>query len=124
MNSLTEALLALAERVPIVDLAAVRNLSWTLLHFLWQGAAIGLVGAIALRAIRPDAARLRHSVACLMLVVLAALPAATLFRVTVVPDSTPAVQAAAGESSPEITGSASDASSLLAQRRSIWTPER
>jgi hypothetical protein len=60
-----------------------------LLHFLWQGAAAGILGALALEGIRPEAARLRHRLACLMLVVLAALPAASFLRATLLPPALP-----------------------------------
>src|SRR4051812_45269822 len=50
---------------------------WTLIHFLWQGAAIALVMAIVLRAVRYRSANLRYLVACAGLAAMLAAPIAT-----------------------------------------------
>ena len=50
-----------------------RALGWTLVHFLWEGALLGMVLAAALRVLRGEPARQRYAAAC---VVLAAMPAA------------------------------------------------
>ena len=61
----------------------VWHLGWTLLHFIWQAAALALVLAIIFQVLRKSAASLRYGVACLILVVMAVLPIATLFAISV-----------------------------------------
>lgn len=39
-------------------------LGWTLLHFLWQGAALGLLAWLALLLLRGASARARYDLAC------------------------------------------------------------
>jgi GWxTD domain-containing protein len=50
-----------------------RALGWTLVHFLWEGAVLGVVLAATLRVLRAEPARQRYAAAC---IVLAAMPAA------------------------------------------------
>jgi beta-lactamase regulating signal transducer with metallopeptidase domain len=57
--------------------AVIPVAGWTLIHFLWQGAAIALVMAIALRAVRYRSANLRYLVACAGLGAMLAAPIAT-----------------------------------------------
>ena len=106
----------------LVDSLAAQRLAWVLLHYLWQGAAVGIAAGIALRRIRPEAARLRGASACLALVVLAALPPATWLRMTAVPD---AVQATAfhgaAASGPHDVASGTAAPALhLPPARGLW----
>ncbi|MFN0168252.1 MAG: hypothetical protein ACKV22_17645, partial [Bryobacteraceae bacterium] len=52
---------------------------WTLLHFLWQGAAIAAAWSL-LRAIwRPQSARVRYGLASIGMLLMALAPAVTLF---------------------------------------------
>ncbi|MBL9176042.1 MAG: hypothetical protein JNL10_21040 [Verrucomicrobiales bacterium] len=50
-----------------------------LLHFLWQGALVAGVLAVALRATRRGSARVRYGLACVALLGMAGMPVATLF---------------------------------------------
>ncbi len=52
-------------------------LGWTLLHFLWQGAALGLLAWLALLLLRGASARGRYGLACAFLVLMVAAPVAT-----------------------------------------------
>ncbi|WP_243295120.1 M56 family metallopeptidase [Geothrix mesophila] len=52
-------------------------LGWSLLHFLWQGAALGLLAWLALALLRGVSARARYGVACAALLLMAAAPVAT-----------------------------------------------
>jgi uncharacterized protein (TIGR03435 family) len=54
---------------------AVDRLGWTLIHFLWQGALIAGLYAIARR--RARAPRVRYGIACLTLTIMAAAPVVT-----------------------------------------------
>jgi hypothetical protein len=68
-----------------------QRLSWTLLHFLWQGAVVAglLETAVYLLGVRAMAARYRMTLAALIL--MAACPAVTFFLVR--PDPVPTVRA-------------------------------
>src|SRR5690242_17044780 len=57
----------------------VERLGWVLLHFVWQGAAIAAVCAIAFAALRRASARLRYLIACSALLAMAACVPATWF---------------------------------------------
>src|SRR5262245_22282275 len=57
----------------------VEILGWTLVHFLWQGAAIALVLAAALRGLRRSTPQARYLVACAALAAMAVCPAATFW---------------------------------------------
>ena len=50
---------------------------WTLIHFVWQGAAIAAATATALRLLRDRSADARYLVACAGLTLMFAVPAAT-----------------------------------------------
>jgi uncharacterized protein (TIGR03435 family) len=52
---------------------------WTLVHFLWQGAIIGTVAAIALRLCRHRSPQARYLVSCTALAVMLAAPPLTAF---------------------------------------------
>jgi len=60
----------LASAVPVVGRA--------LLHFLWQGAVVGALAAIALRLLRDARPQARYAVACLALLACALLPLWTI----------------------------------------------
>ena len=55
-----------------------KALGWTLFHFLWEGAAIAAVLAVALYGFRPAAARVRYGLACVALGAMALAFAVTL----------------------------------------------
>ncbi|WP_243287316.1 M56 family metallopeptidase [Geothrix terrae] len=54
-----------------------QSLGWSLLHFLWQGAALGLLAWLGLALLRGASARTRYGVACAALLLMAAAPVAT-----------------------------------------------
>ncbi|MBA2301975.1 MAG: hypothetical protein H0W08_05020, partial [Acidobacteria bacterium] len=56
---------------------AVQAIGWTLLHFVWQGALVGLLAALALRALRNSAADIRYVVAAISLSLMATMPVVT-----------------------------------------------
>lgn len=53
-------------------------LGWALVHFLWQGALVALGLASAKLWLRQSTARVRYAVSCIFLLILLALPVATL----------------------------------------------
>jgi beta-lactamase regulating signal transducer with metallopeptidase domain/uncharacterized protein involved in exopolysaccharide biosynthesis len=55
----------------------LERLAWTLLHSLWQGAAVAAVLAIVLVLLRHRAPTTRYAAACLALLVIAAAPVVT-----------------------------------------------
>ena len=61
---------AIASMIPL--------LATVLLHFLWQGAVLGLLAWLALGLLRNARAQARYAVACLALALCAALPACNL----------------------------------------------
>ncbi|HYT66591.1 MAG TPA: M56 family metallopeptidase [Vicinamibacterales bacterium] len=56
---------------------AAQAIGWALLQFVWQGAAIGVVTALALTALRRSAADVRYVVASIALALMLTLPAVT-----------------------------------------------
>jgi bla regulator protein BlaR1 len=58
--------------------AAVAAIGWALLHFVWQGALVGCVTALALTALRNAAPQRRYAVACAGLLLCLAWPLAGL----------------------------------------------
>jgi beta-lactamase regulating signal transducer with metallopeptidase domain len=57
-------------------------LGWSLLHFLWQGAVIGVAGALALRLLRSSTSSIRYLVACGTLALMLAAPLGTVLTAT------------------------------------------
>ena len=60
--------------------AAIHVAGWTLVHFAWQGALVGLAAAFALRLLRHAAPQSRYVVGCLALAAMVVLPGATAWR--------------------------------------------
>jgi bla regulator protein BlaR1 len=58
--------------------AAVAAIGWALLHFVWQGALVGCVTALALTALRNASPQRRYAVACAALLLCLAWPLAGL----------------------------------------------
>jgi len=77
MNTLTE----------ILSHSFVHKLGWTLLHLLWQGAAVALLLGIVLRLLRKSSANLRYVVACSALALVVLAPAVTFFLISAPPTS-------------------------------------
>ena len=70
----------------ILSQEIVQKLGWTLLHFIWQAAAVALLLTILLAVLRKSSANLRYIVACAALGLIVLLPIATM---QLVPVSTP-----------------------------------
>ncbi len=47
----------------LAQLQSMQVLAWTLVHFLWQGAVLGLGAFLVLRIVRPERASTRYAVA-------------------------------------------------------------
>ncbi len=56
---------------------AAQTLGWTLLHFLWQGALLGLLAWLTLFLLRGANAKARYGVACAFLLLMVAAPVGT-----------------------------------------------
>src|SRR6185369_16115195 len=56
-----------------------QSLGWALVHFIWQGALVALLYAGLATLLRRRAANLRYSVACAAMLLMLALPVATVF---------------------------------------------
>jgi bla regulator protein blaR1 len=61
-----------------INLSLVQNLGLTLLHFIWQGALIGVLYSFALALLRPSRAATRYNLAVATLLTLAITPVLTL----------------------------------------------
>lgn len=61
----------------LLDHPVVESIGWALIHFVWQGAIIGLVLACVLAAIRRRSSNVKYLTCCCGLLVLAAAPVAT-----------------------------------------------
>src|SRR5204862_1874464 len=59
--------------------ALLQIAGWTLIHFIWQGAAIGVVAAAILRATSRRSANVRYVIACAGLLAMLAAPPATVW---------------------------------------------
>jgi beta-lactamase regulating signal transducer with metallopeptidase domain/type II secretory pathway component GspD/PulD (secretin) len=79
----------------ILSQEIIQKLGWTLLHFVWQAAAVALLLTILLVLLRKSTANLRYIVACAALGLIVLLPIVTM---QLVPVSTP--QPTAGIESP------------------------
>jgi len=75
MNALTE----------ILSHPFVHKLGWTLVHLLWQGAAVAVLLCIVLRLLGKCSANLRYVVACSALAVVVVLPVVTICLVPALP---------------------------------------
>jgi type II secretory pathway component GspD/PulD (secretin)/beta-lactamase regulating signal transducer with metallopeptidase domain len=67
----------------ILSQEIVQRLGWSLLHFIWQAAAVALILTILLRVLRKSTANLRYIIACLALALIVLLPVITLRLVPV-----------------------------------------
>jgi beta-lactamase regulating signal transducer with metallopeptidase domain len=88
-------------------------IGWTLIHFAWQGAAVGLVTAVALRLCQRRSANARYAIACVALMTMLASAVITA-GVLAAPDVTlePTVTEPEAVTSPDdrsrLTGSRND----------------
>lgn len=70
-------------------------LGWALVHFIWQGAIVAILYAGTAVLLRKRAANVRYSVACAAMLLMLALPVATMF--VIVKDESVAKGALSGE---------------------------
>jgi len=92
--------------LPLVREPWAQALGWSLLHFLWQGATLGLLAWLLLALLRGASAKARYGTACAFLLLMAAAPVATflLLRHQTVALAEPlrlTVEAAAGATASE-----------------------
>src|SRR5688500_7844628 len=95
MTPTTTPIFALTANAPaaieaILNGPTVERLGWTLVHFVWQGAAVAAVLAAALYLLRRRTADARYLASCASLLLLAAMPVFTFFLVDVRPVDVPA----------------------------------
>src|SRR5439155_9046249 len=57
-----------------LDPIKLAQFAWALTHFLWQGAVVALLLAVALRVLRRHTPATRYAVSCLALLLIAAAP--------------------------------------------------
>ena len=67
----------------------LQNAGWALIHFVWQGAAIVLVAALALRLTERRSANIRYVIGCLALAAMLAAPVMTARLVWTATPQTP-----------------------------------
>ena len=67
----------------ILSQEIVQKLGWTLLHFIWQAAAVALLFTILLAVLRKSSANLRYIIACAALGLIVLLPMVTMQLVPV-----------------------------------------
>ena len=67
----------------ILSQEIVQKLGWTLVHFVWQAAAVALLLAVVLRLSRKSSANLRYILACSALALMVLLPVMTIRAVNV-----------------------------------------
>lgn len=63
--------------IPLFESSAAQRLAWTLLHFLWQGALLGLAAWVAFSLLKRRPPQLRHLVGCAFLLACLASAIAT-----------------------------------------------
>lgn len=91
---------------------AVQATAWALVHFLWQGALVGLATAGALAFLRNGGASVRYSVALGALLVLLLCPVITALRIGGTPEA-PLAHEAATVSAPALENAAAPASAAM-----------
>jgi len=67
----------------ILQAEIIRRLGWTLIHFIWQAAAVAIILAILLKLLRNASANLRYVICCLTLALIVVMPVVTLRLVDV-----------------------------------------
>jgi len=59
----------------------IQRLGWTLVHFVWQATAIGLILAIILKLLHKSSANIRYIIACIVLALIVLIPAVTIMMI-------------------------------------------
>src|SRR4051794_19603254 len=85
---------------------AVQAIAWALIHYLWQGALVGLAAAGVLGLLKRGSAASRYAVAAGALLLMLALPVGTALRMAGAPGTGPAFTGASlpGQTSPSSPG--------------------
>jgi ammonia channel protein AmtB len=73
----------------IIQEHTMHSAGWALLHFLWQGALIGLALKITLAAMRNRSAQSRYLAGCVAMMLLALTPPATFLWLNGAPAAEP-----------------------------------
>ena len=74
----------------VLDKPIFQALGWTLIHFIWQGALIGILYCGLSLILRRRSANVRYAAACISMLLMLAAPSATLITIrtsAVVPSS-------------------------------------
>jgi D-alanyl-D-alanine endopeptidase (penicillin-binding protein 7) len=96
--------------------AAIQALCWSLLHFVWQGTAIGVGTALTLALMRRASPEQRYLVACGALALCLAWPAMDLVQRLAAPDTANAALRLPGVTAPDRLGDGS----LIPQQLRLW----
>ncbi len=88
---------AFTSLIPDASPALVARLGWTLVHFLWQGALIGLLSASLLATLHAARAHTRYLLACASLLTLLAAPVFTFLLLAPLPQGATGARAATRE---------------------------
>lgn len=97
----------------------IASLGWTLLHFLWQGAVVGVLFGVSLAVAARAGARTRYHIGLVFLALLALLPVVTFLWLVPSAGSTTTVAASAPTL---IAGYASAAAAAATDWRAIMDP--
>ncbi|MHC4737364.1 MAG: M56 family metallopeptidase [Planctomycetota bacterium] len=62
----------------ILSQEIIQRLGWTLVHFVWQAAAVALLLAIVLRLLHKSSANLRYIITCMALALIVLMPIVTI----------------------------------------------
>lgn len=87
----------------VLQQPAAQAVGWALVHFIWQGALVGVLTALALAALRRGAADVRYVVAAIGLSLMVTMPIVTgmqAWRQAAAPVVTPAAVFRTGDASP------------------------
>src|SRR5688500_17292485 len=75
----------MSDALRLIDHPLVAALGWTLTHFVWQGAVIGLAAFFILRVVRPSRASTRYLVGVATLFAMLVAPIATFLSTVTAP---------------------------------------
>ncbi len=94
----------------------IEIIGWTLLHFVWQGIAVGLLAAVVLAAMRRCSANARYLTAVAALSVMAVLPIVTFMLLRGTPASPVVSPIMMWKSFVEISDAESESGTIIAER--------
>lgn len=88
----------------ILEQPTVTSVGWMLVHSVWQGILVACILAVALRRMHNHSADSRYAVTCAAMVMVVALPVATLFVIRVDPSGATSVLQGSPSSHIEVSG--------------------